>query len=105
MSYEDYSNPERPEWLREYLEKARSIQTYWPQLTPLERGEAVLMMLEYGISMRGLAKIVGCSEGTIRNYQIIGMLTDWSKRDVEEGRYPLRQIVRSIRQQRADCGG
>jgi len=58
----------------------------------------VVSVLHYGISMRKLAKILGCSEGTIRNYEIIGLLTAPYKQALLEGRYTARQILALVRE-------
>ncbi len=74
------------QWQQEqYLEEVRWLIAYWPRLGTLERGEGVVSVLKYGISMRRLAKHVGCSESTIRNYEIIGLLTAPYKRGLLGG--------------------
>ena len=99
VSYRAYGNQEQPQpwWQEQYYQEVRSIQTYWPQLGTLERGEAIVSLLKYPVSMRRLASIVGCSEGTIRNYEIIGRLTPPFKQALRDGRYSVRQIVGLVR--------
>ena len=79
------------------LEEVGWLVANWPQLGTLERGEGVVSVLGYGISTRRLAKIIGCGEGTSRNYEIIGLLTEPYKQGLLEGRYSARQILALVR--------
>lgn len=71
----------------EYHEQLKYVVANWPDIGTLERGEALVRVLTFRfISMRGLAKIIGCSEGLIRDYEIIGLLTDRYKQFLREGK-------------------
>jgi hypothetical protein len=80
-----------------YLEEFRDLVKNWSRWGTVERGEAVVRVLYSGISMRRLAKLVGCSEGLIRHYEIIGLLSDEWKQALREGRYSAREIVAAVR--------
>ena len=44
------------------------------------RGDAIVRLLNEGASRRMLARVVGCSEGTIRNMEIVGLMpADWKR--------------------------
>ena len=52
------------------------LRVDWSNLSPLERSERVKVLIANGHSRRGLAKVIGCSEGSIRQHLRFSHLTD-----------------------------
>jgi hypothetical protein len=53
----------------------RELRRELPAWGTLERAHAVVRLRNEGYSLRPLAEIAGCSEGTIRNYEILGRVS------------------------------
>jgi hypothetical protein len=80
--YED----ERRYYLYEFCDR-------WGTWSSLNRADAVARLRNEGFSLRKLAKIAGCSEGTIRNYEILYQMPDHWQQVYVEGQYSMRQLV------------
>jgi len=72
---------------------------WWARLAPLDRAAAVVRYHSQGCNHRRLAKMLGCSEGTIRNYELLGRLTVQAQTMYYEGRISLRKLLRIAREQ------
>ncbi len=53
-----------------------------------------------GYSLRKLAKVAGCSEGTIRNYEILGRIPPAGQQFLDDGRVSMRRLVKAARKAR-----
>jgi hypothetical protein len=84
-------NDARYYYLREFLRE-------WSAWGFLDRAEAVVRLRNEGYSLRTLAKIVGCSEGTIRNYEILGRVPPAAKQILFDGRVSMRRLVQLARE-------
>jgi lambda repressor-like predicted transcriptional regulator len=69
-----------------------------PPRGTLERAEAVVQLRDQGLSLRKLARTAGCSEGTIRNYEIRGRVPWQAKKMVYERRISMRKVVQAVRE-------
>ena len=65
--------------------KLAQLRVDWPNLSPLERSERLKVLIANGHSRRGLAKAIGCSEGSIRQHLRFSHLTDEERQAFEEG--------------------
>jgi len=50
----------------------RELLYKWPAWGTWERDTSVVRLRNEGLSLRKLAKTAGCTEGTIRNYELLG---------------------------------
>jgi predicted transcriptional regulator len=78
----------------------RQLQNEWPRWGFLDRGEAVMRLHNEGYSLRQLAKVAGCSEGTIRNYEIVWRVPPAAHRFLDDGRVSMRRLVKEVRKAR-----
>lgn len=78
----------------------RQLQGEWPRWGFLDRAEAVIRLRNAGYSLRQLAKVAGCSEGTIRNYEIIGQVPPAAHRILDDGRVSMRRLLQMAREAR-----
>jgi hypothetical protein len=78
----------------------RQLQSEWPRWGFLDRGEAVVRLRDEGYSLRTLAKVAGCSEGTIRNYEIVCRVPPAAHRLLDDGRLSIRRVVKAVRKER-----
>jgi lambda repressor-like predicted transcriptional regulator len=85
------NDDERYQYLRELLHE-------WPRWGTLERAAAVVRLRNEGYSLRKLAKIAGCSEGTIRNYEILGRVPWHAKKMLYDGQISMRRLVQLARE-------
>ena len=76
----------------------RELLHEWPGWGPLERADAVVRLRNAGCSLRKLAKVAGCSEGTIRNYEILGRVPWEAKQMLRDGRVSMRRVVQLARE-------
>jgi hypothetical protein len=53
-----------------------------------------------GYSLRQLAKVAGCSEGAIRNYEIVGKVPGEAHWILDDGRVSIRRLVQMVRKAR-----
>lgn len=97
IEYDEDEQAEQQRLRRQCLAEIDELAANWSCLGAVERGEHVVDILGYGISNRKLAKVLRCSEGLIRHYEIIGFLTDPWKQALREGRYSARQVVDQVR--------
>ena len=58
----------------------------------------VVRLRNAGYSLRKLAKIAGCTEGTIRNYEILGRVPPEAKQILYDGRVSMRRLVQLARE-------
>lgn len=79
---------------------AYQIQRNWNIWSDLDRGDAIVLLRNQGESHRTLAKIAGCSEGTIRNMEIVGRLP-WNWKQLYNRGLSTRKIVAAWRAQHA----
>jgi hypothetical protein len=78
----------------------RQLQGEWPRWGFLDRAEAVMRLRNEGYSLRQLAKVAGCSEGTIRNYEIVGRVPPTAHQILDDGRVSMRRLVQMVREAR-----
>ena len=83
-------NDARYQYLRELLHE-------WPTWGTLERAASVVRLRNAGYSLRKLAKVAGCSEGTIRNYEILGRIPPAGQQFLYDGRVSMRRLVKAAR--------
>jgi transcriptional regulator with XRE-family HTH domain len=76
----------------------RQLLHEWPAWGTLERANAVVRLRNEGYSLRKLARIAGCSEGTIRNYEILGRVPRAAKQILYDGRVSMRRLVQLARE-------
>ena len=81
-------------------ELAIELNRNWKVWSDLERGAVVVALRDYGVSHRKLAKIAGCSEGLIRNIEIVGLLPHHWKQYLLDG-HSTRRVVAAWRKRRA----
>lgn len=79
----------------EAVHLAQAMRTGWNQWTLAQRVHAVLR-LRATVSQRKLAKIAGCSEGTIRNMEMVGRMPESGRELLRRG-YALRRVLRQWR--------
>jgi hypothetical protein len=75
------------------LERLRKLLHEWPAWGTLDRADAVVWLRNQGLSLRKLARTAGCTEGTIRNYEILGQMPHHWKQALIEGQFSMRQLV------------
>jgi lambda repressor-like predicted transcriptional regulator len=75
----------------------RELRREWPAGGSLERAGAVVRLRNEGYSLRTLAKVAGCSEGTIRNYEILGRVPPAAKQFLYDGLVSMRRLVKAAR--------
>lgn len=80
------------------VERLRELLYKWPAWGTLERADAVVRLRNEGFSLRKLARIAGCSEGTIRNYELLGRVPWEAKQMLFDGRVSMRQVVQVARE-------
>ena len=80
------------------LSLAQELRANWHRWHDLDRAEAVVELINYGFSRRGLGRIVGCSEGLIRYIEKIGHWPMGLKDMLARG-YPTRPVVDAWRKQ------
>jgi hypothetical protein len=78
---------------------AQDIRDNWKRWNDLERGAAIVLLRDTGVSHRKLAWIAGCSEGLIRNMEIVGRLPYAWKQYLLDG-HSTRKVVAAWRAQR-----
>ena len=70
----------------------------WPDWGTLERASSVVRLRNAGYSLRRLARVAACSEGTIRNYEILGRVP-WEAQKIHyDGRVSMRRLVQLARE-------
>ena len=76
----------------------RELISKWPVWGTLDRAEAVVWLRNEGFSLRKLARTAGCSEGTIRNYEILVRVPLQAKQMLYERRISMRKLVQAARE-------
>ena len=76
----------------------RQLLHEWPAWGTLERAASVVRLRNEGYSLRKLAKVAGCTEGTIRNYEILGRVPPAAKQILYDGRISMRRLVQLARE-------
>jgi len=76
----------------------RQLMHEWPRWGFQDRAEAVARLHNEGYSLRKLAEIAGCSEGAIRNYEILGRAPWQAKQMLDDGRVSMRRLVQLARE-------
>ena len=71
----------------------RQLLHEWHAWGTLDRAGAVVRLRNEGYSLRRLGKIAGCSEGTIRNYELLGQVSDYWRQALIDGRISMRRLV------------
>jgi hypothetical protein len=83
-----------------FRESLRELRFQWDDWGTLERAASVVSLRKQGCSLRMLAWVACCSEGTIRNYEILGRTPNHWKQAHIEGRYSMRQLVQFARDEK-----
>jgi hypothetical protein len=81
-----------------------AIRLYWHTWHDLERGAAIVRLRKAGFTHRELATIAGCSEGNIRNMEIVGLLP-WSWKEALMNGHSTREVLKAWRAQQRRCSG
>jgi hypothetical protein len=81
------------------VQRLRELHFKWPVWGTWERGESVVRLRSEGVSLRKLAEIAGCSEGTIRNYELLGWARPYWKEELFEQRISMRRLVQLAREE------
>ena len=76
------------------------LRREWLRWGFLDRADAVVRLRNEGYSLRTLAKVALCSEGTIRNYEILGRVPPAAQLYLWEGRVSIRRLVKEVRRQK-----
>ncbi len=76
------------------------LRVDWSNLSPLERSERVKVLIANGHSRRGLAKVIGCSEGSIRQHLRFSHLTDEERQAFEEGSMSGKKALRKAQERK-----
>ncbi len=76
------------------------LRVDWSKLSPLERSERVKVLIANGHSRRGLAKVIGCSEGSIRQHLRFSHLTDEERQAFEEGSLSGKKALRKAQERK-----
>jgi hypothetical protein len=80
--------------------RLRELRDHWDTWGTLERVESVVRLRNEGLSLRKLARTASCSEGTIRNYELLGRTRSyWKKALIDQG-ISLRRLVQLAREER-----
>jgi hypothetical protein len=80
------------------VQSLRELRFKWPAWGTLERGDAVVWLRNEGYSLRKLAKIAGCGEDTIRNYDLLGRTTShWRKAHIDN-EISMRRLLQLARE-------
>jgi hypothetical protein len=77
------------------------MENDWNDWNDPERADAVLALLDFGLSRRAIARIAGCSEGLIRRIEIVGRLPYQWKQLLLQG-YSTRRVVDEWRVQQRE---
>jgi transposase len=72
----------------------------WPNLSPLERSERLKVLIPNGHSRRGLAKAIGCSEGSIRQHLKLSYLNDGEKQAFQQGTLSGKNALRKVQERK-----
>ena len=80
------------------LERLRERRYRWPAWGTLERADSVVWLHNQDLSLRKLAKVAGCCEGTMRNYEILGQVPDYWRQAHIESRFSMRRLVQLVRE-------
>ena len=80
-----------------------AIRLYWNTWHDLERGEVIVRLRQAGATHRELAGIAGCSEGNIRNMEIVGRLPWYWKEGLLNG-HSTREVLKAWRAQKKRLG-
>jgi len=80
------------------IQRLHELLDRWPVWGTLERAESVVRLRNEGLSLRRLARTAGCSEGTIRNYEILGRVPWQAKQMLYERRISMRKLVQAARE-------
>ena len=81
-----------------------TIRLYWHTWHDLERGAVIVCLRKAGLTHRELATIAGCSEGNIRNMEIVGLLP-WSWKEALMNGHSTREVLKAWRAQQRRCAG
>ena len=72
----------------------------WSNLSPLARSERLKVLIANGHSGRGLAKAIGCSEGSIRQHLKLSHLTDGEKQALLQGSLSGKKALRKVQERK-----
>ena len=80
------------------VQRLRELLYKWPVWGTLERADAVVWLRKEGLSLRKLARTADCSEGTIRNYELLGRTRYYWRQAHYDGRVSMRRLVQLARE-------
>jgi len=80
--------------------KLAQLRVDWSNLSPLERSERLEVLIANDHSRRGLAKAIGCSEGSIRQHLRFSHLTDEERQAFEEGSMSGKKALRKAQERK-----
>jgi hypothetical protein len=82
------------------IQRLRELPYKWPDWGTLERAEVVVRLRNEGLSLRKLAKIAGCSEGTLRNYDLLGRTRYYWRKAHIDNKISMRRLVQLASEER-----
>jgi hypothetical protein len=97
MTEKSSRDDERHYYIKQRL---RELLYKWPAWGTLERATSVVRLHNEGLSLRKLARIAGCSEGTIRNYDLLGRTTSYWQNAHINDQISMRRLVQLARDER-----
>lgn len=82
------------------VQRLHELLHKWPAWGTLERADAVVRLRNEDLSLRKLARTAGCSEGTIRNYDLLGRTTSYWRKAHIDNKISKRRLVQLARDER-----
>jgi hypothetical protein len=86
---------------RSTTEEVSNLRAKWPNLSDVDRGEAISRLLAARISGRQLAKVLNCSPTLIRHLKPLAEALPEEKRLARLGQISTRELTRRIAERRA----
>jgi hypothetical protein len=84
------------------LEAVAALQSTWQNLPDVDRAEAIVHILAAGMSGRGLANALNCSEALIRHLKPLVEALPEEKRLARLGKISTRELKRRIAERKAE---
>ncbi len=77
------------------------FQKDWPSPSASDHGPRLMILTEAGHSRRALARVVGCSEGLIRQLLKLTNLADEERESLREGNFSCRHALKEVEARKA----
>ena len=76
------------------------LRADWPSLAPLDRTERLKALIANNHSRRALARAIGCSEGSVRQYLSFSLLTDQDKQALQQGSLSGKEARKKVHERK-----